>query len=306
MTRLRKAVKREEYDWTASPRKKGRSSKRAPQPPQPPQPLSDRASTYPASLPAPLLLFPPSMASAPSLPALYAEVPEVMRLGEFAQVDPLSQCSEAEILNAFQAATEGTNVAEDFSFESILGLGSLPHEAQEVAYQIPSPNTLSALPTFTTVDLAQAIGIPMEPPSSPPPKPRFSTVKHLPPSPDKVAFSVALKSSLVEFRPWRSNTGHNDSFMDIPVSQKDVFGRINAMLAAKPKKQEIRKSKLPAKPARQTTLPTLPSFKQRKPSARQPPTPRLGPVPATVVVPALKMPAQTQEVVFNRMLVCTA
>lgn len=263
------------------------------------------------------------MASAFNLPALYVEVPEVMSLGAVDKVDPmdqinpevhtdpLSQCSEAEILNAFQEVTEEANDAEDFSFESILGLGSLPHSAQEVAYQIPSPTTLSALPSFTTADLARAIGIPTEAPVSPP-KPRFSTVKQLPPSPEKVAFSVPLKSSLVEFRSWRSNTGQGDSFMDIPVSQKDVFSRINAMMAAKPRKPEIRKSRLPAKPARQTTLA---DFKRRKPAAaaaaepqafKPPPTPRLSPVPATVVIPAYKMPVQAQEVVFNRMLVCAA
>jgi hypothetical protein len=211
-----------------------------------------------------------------------------------AQTDPLSQCSEAEILSAFQEVTEEANNTQDFSFESILSLGSLPHGAQEVAYQIPSPTTLSALPSFTTTDLARAIGIPTEPPPSPP-RPRFSTVKQLPVLPEKVAYSVSLKSSLVEFRPWRSNTGQSDSFMDIPVSQKDVFGRINAMLAAKPKKPEIRKARLPPKPARQTTLA---DFKRRKPAAatatevKPPPTPRLAPVPA--------------EVVFNRMLVCAA
>ena len=262
------------------------------------------------------------MAPSFNLPALYVEVPEVMSLGAVdqvdpaiqtnpeIQVDPLSQCSEAEILNAFQEATEEANGAEDFTFESILGLGSLPHGAQEVAYQIPSPTTLSALPSFTTADLARAIGIPTEAPASPP-KARFSTVKQLPPSPEKVAFSVPLKSSLVEFRPWRSNTGQGDSFMDIPVSQKDVFGRINAMMAAKPRKPEIRKARLPARPAKPTRQTTLADFKRRKPAAaaaapKPPPTPRLSPVPAAVVVPSFKMPARAQEVVFNRTLVCAA
>lgn len=291
--RPRKPPQNDQYEWGY-----GVTQRRARRPKKPTPKQTQRAS-MPSAKQSPL----PG-----TLPDLYVEVPEVLRLdadagavgrgfGDQEAFVPIDMVSDAEIIDAFEKA-EDEFKTEDFSFESILSLGSLPHVSQEVTYQIPSPNTLSALPSFTTTDLARAIGIPTEPPPSPP-KPRFSTVQQLPLSPEKVAFSVPLKSSLVEFRPWRSNAGHGDSFMNIPVSQKDVFGRINAMLAAKPKKPEIRKARLPAKlpatPARQTTLA---DFKRRKPAAatatevKPPPTPRLAPVPA--------------EVVFNRMLVCAA
>jgi len=217
--------------------------------------------------------------------------------------------SDAEIIDAFEQATEDPALMEDFSFESILSLGPLPHASQhEVSYQTPSPTTLSALPSFTAADLARAIGIPAEAepaepaePATPPPKsqkPRFSVVKKCS-SPEKVAIVLPLRS-VFEFRPERSNFDRPGLF-----TNKEVFNRINSIMAGRPTKSEMRKARLAARQA------TLGGFRQRKPVgstvvkpevarpevarpevARPPPTPRLN--------------TASSEVVFNRMLVCAA
>ena len=221
-------------------------------------------------------------------PSLYVDVPEVMNLGT---VDLPIQCSEEDILSAFKEASNDIKDVEDFSFESMLSLGSLPHNTQEVAYQIPSPTTLSALPSFTTADLAHAIGISPPPPPQSPPKPRFSTVKNVS-SPTKVAFIVPLKTSTFEFREWPSKEAKAGSSMTIPVSHREVFGRINAVMAAKPKRPVLRKYKPVVRQS------TLSSFKQRKPAARgaKPSQPSQPSQPLTLV----------HDVVFNNMLVCEA
>ena len=245
-----------------------------------------------------------------ALAELYSEVPEVIRFDSEDQLTlfPIDLVSDAEIIDAFEKATECPELVEDFSFESILSLGPLAHVTHEVSYQPPSPSTLSALPSFTpftSADLARAVGIPTEAeppeppepptPPTPPPKPRFSVVKNCP-SPEKVAIVLPLRS-VFEFQPSRSNSDHASFFMN-----KEVINRINSLMSGKPKKSRIRK---PSVAARQTTLDGL---RQRKPVGK-PEVAKPEVAKPEVAKPEASAPAptpSTPEVVFNRMLVCAA
>lgn len=254
-----------------------------------------RASTVSTASPASPAPF-ARMNSDTGLPPLYIEIPEVLDFGladfENSEItkdcmDPLIQCSDDDILDAFREATDGINEEKknDFSLESIFNLGPLPHSSRCISYELPSPSTLHSLPSFSM-------------PTSKAPKPKIFEVDNIA-EPKKVAISLPLKSSIIELRPWRPNSDQSGSFMDIPINQKDVFARINALMASKPKKPEIRKNRL--------TQTTIQSFRQQKSTQLPiPPAPKLAPVCAPTDVPVLNMPVRAQEVVFNRMLVCEA
>jgi hypothetical protein len=282
--RVRKPPRDDEYDWTVYTYT---TPPRRHHPKKPPRQRKQRAS-----MPSAKQTQPPR-----ALADLYTEVPEVIRFdSEFENtLVPIDLVSDADIIDAFAKATECPDLIEDFSFESILGLGPLPHVTHEVSYRTPSPSTLSALPSFTTADLARAVGIPIEAepaepaepvepvePPTPPPKPRFSVVKNCR-SPEKVAIVLPLRS-VFEFQQSRSNSDHASFFMN-----KEVINRINSLMSGKPKKSQIRKPRLAA---RQTTLDGL---RQRKP------------VGSTVAKPEVAKPEVAKpEVVFNHMLVCAA
>ena len=275
------------------------------------------------------------MNSDTALHPLYIEVPEVLDFGltDFENpeitknsMDPLIECSNDDLLDAFREATDGLNEEKknDFSFESIFNLGPLPHLSRGISYELPSPSTLRSLPSFSMPNSkGQTDNLEGSSSFKTTPKPRFVEVKNMA-APGNVAISLPLKSSIIELRPWRSNSDKSGSFMEIPINQKDMFARINALMASKPKKPEIKKNRLITK---QTTIKSFrqqkstslaPDFEKRQITVAHPlpnssttpllvpPTPKLAPAHALMDVPVLQMPECAREVVFNRMLVCEA
>lgn len=174
---------------------------------------------------------------------LYVEVPNVVSLDTHVPIDVVSG---SELIDAF-----GEACAVDFSFEGILGLGALSHVAEQVTQEEPSPTTRDSLPSFT-FDTTEPISA-VSPVKAVPP--RFSTVETIRSPLSSVVTSIHLKSRVMEHNCYTSISQEAGRFLDLPVTQQEMFNQVNALLAGKAKKPP-RKKRQP----QQTIL----EFQQRK------------------------------------------